>query len=143
MTEDLYKIVYCSKNYMLGEQSMRDEQVIQILKTSRKNNSLQNVTGALLYSSNFFAQVLEGPQKAIETIFERIQRDDRHGEVTVLDSSRSACRDFPEWSMARVHPPAEDLSNSIPLALDRAILAKSDAASEVLLLLRTLVIEAD
>ena len=143
MTADLHKILYCSKNCIFGKEPMRDEQVTQILKTSRKNNSSQNVTGALLYSNNFFAQVLEGPRKAIETIFERIQRDDRHGEVTVLDSSQLSRRDFPEWSMARVLPPSEDVSNSIPLALDRAMLTSGDSAGEVLLLLRTLVIQAD
>ena len=110
MTEDLHKILYCSKNCIEGAPLIRDEEVTQILKKSRVNNQALNVTGALLYSSNLFAQVLEGPRKAIETIFERIQRDDRHSDVVVLESSPSVQRDFPDWSMARVRTVELDLT---------------------------------
>lgn len=143
MTGELHKIVYCSRNLIQGEQPFRGTEVAQILKASRKNNQQLNVTGALLYSSTFFAQVLEGPRQSIEKIFERIQRDDRHGEVTVLESSASDQRDFPDWSMAHVQPPAQSDFASIAVALDKAMLAPANSGDEVLTLLRTLVIQAD
>jgi hypothetical protein len=58
------------------------------------------VTGALLYNRSCFAQVLEGPLHAIERTFERIQRDTRHTDVTVLDLAEITLREFPAWSMA-------------------------------------------
>ena len=143
MPGELHKIVYCSRNLIQGEQPFRATEVAQILKASRKNNQQLNVTGALLYSATFFAQVLEGPQQSIEKIFERIQQDDRHGEVTVLESSHSDRRDFPEWSMAHVQPPSPSDFATIAVALDRAMLAPGDSAGDVLTLLRTLVIQAD
>jgi hypothetical protein len=105
MNSDVYKILYCSKNLIEGETAKRDAEINQILETSRRNNKAQNVTGALLFDSGYFAQALEGTRLAIEQIFERIQRDPRHGDVTVLSSQTSGQRDFPEWSMAHVAPP--------------------------------------
>ena len=105
MNSDVYKILYCSKNLIEGEDAKRDAEITQILQTSRRKNKEQNVTGALLFDSGYFAQALEGPRLAIEQIFERIQRDPRHGDVTVLSSQTDGRRDFPEWSMARIAPP--------------------------------------
>src|ERR1700722_7525751 len=84
MRRDVYKILYCSKNLIEGEDAKRDAEITQILQTSRRKNKEQNGTGARLFGSGFFAQALEGPRLAIEQIFERIQRDPRHGDVTVL-----------------------------------------------------------
>ena len=42
------------------------------------------VTGALIFNSGVFAQVLEGRRQIIEGDFERIQRDRRHADVHVL-----------------------------------------------------------
>jgi len=81
------------------------------------------VTGALLFNSSYFAQALEGPKLAIEQIFEKIQRDPRHGEVTVLSSQTGGQRDFPEWSMAHVAPPDEAASASMAVVLDTAFVA--------------------
>jgi len=94
MSGDIYKILYCSKNLIEGEHAKQDAEISQILQAARRNNKEQNVTGALLFNSSYFAQALEGPKLAIEQIFEKIQRDPRHGEVTVL-SSQPAVREIP------------------------------------------------
>lgn len=46
--------------------------------------------------------MLEGDQTAIESTFERVQQDTRHGEVHLLDFSPAADRQFRNWSMAFV-----------------------------------------
>jgi hypothetical protein len=144
MNRDVYKILYCSKNLIEGENAKRDAEINQILQTSRRNNKEQNVTGALLFDSGYFAQALEGPRPAIERIFERIQRDPRHGDVTVLSSQTEGHRDFPEWSMAHVAPPGGAASaGTAAVALDTALLHPTAAAGEVLGLLRSLVIQED
>ena len=97
MSVDLYRIVYCSRNRVAEEiQGVdQDHELQQILNSARENNSARNVTGALLFNEEYFAQVLEGPQLAVEEIFERIQRDRRHGQVTVVDNGWAQHRDFP------------------------------------------------
>ena len=143
MNSDVYKILYCSKNLIEGENAKRDAEITQILQTSRRKNKEQNVTGALLFDSGYFAQALEGPRLAIEQIFERIQRDPRHGEVTVLGSQTHGRRDFPEWSMAHVAPPGGIASAMAAIALDTSLLRPTASAEEVLGLLRSLVIQED
>jgi blue light- and temperature-responsive anti-repressor len=143
MNSDVYKILYCSKNLIEGENGKRDAEIAQILQTARRKNKEQNVTGALLFNSGYFAQALEGPRLAIEQIFERIQRDPRHGDVTVLSSQTDGRRDFPEWSMAYVVPPGGVASGMAAVALDTALLRPTASAEEVLGLLRSLVIQED
>ena len=143
MNSDVYKILYCSKNLIEGENAKRDAEITQILQTSRRKNKEKNVTGALLFDSGYFAQALEGPRLAIEQTFERIQRDPRHGDVTVLSSQTHARRDFPEWSMAHVAPSGGLATAMAAVALDTSLLRPTASAEEVLGLLRSLVIQED
>lgn len=99
---DFYRLVYASKNLLEGTGPEAQAAVEEILETSRRNNARVGVTGALMFNRSAFAQVLEGPQKAVEETFERIQRDARHGDVTVLECRPVGERAFTEWSMAFV-----------------------------------------
>jgi len=54
--------------------------------------------------------VLEGPSAAVEVIFERIQRDERHGDATVLGFGPAAGRSFDRWSMAFVGTSIDDVA---------------------------------
>ncbi|TGD98330.1 BLUF domain-containing protein [Methylobacterium nonmethylotrophicum] len=99
---DLYRLVYASKNLLQGPDPEVTAAVRQILATSQANNRAAGVTGALMFNGGAFAQVLEGPRAGVEDTFERIQRDERHGDVTVLQCSPIEERGFPDWSMAFV-----------------------------------------
>ncbi len=137
----IQKVVYCSRNLIEGDAATRDAEIRQILETARKNNSQVNVTGALLFSTDHFAQVLEGPQQAVEAIFERIQHDSRHGDVTILESLTSEQRDFSEWSMAYVSPEECALTPEVDARLQDAMHKNSAAGQEVLDLLKSLVLQ--
>ena len=98
----MHRLVYYSANKIdRSDEQMRAE-IDQILAASRRNNGLVGLTGALMFSSGFFGQVLEGPQDAIEATFERIQQDPRHGDVSLLEFAEVANRAFGDWSMAFV-----------------------------------------
>ena len=99
MTQALYRLAYFSRNIIDSSLDMSAE-VQQILHVCRLNNQKVGVTGALLFNNSCFAQVLEGPLDAVERTFERIQRDMRHSDVTVLELEPASEREFPEWSMA-------------------------------------------
>lgn len=139
MNTSLYRIVYCSRNLIAGTDAQQDQVLAGILQTARTNNAQQNVTGALLYNSGHFAQVLEGSRDAIERIFERIQRDQRHDDVTVLEFTESAARDFPEWSMAHVQPVTDWATATTGNTLLRAMADPDASGHDVLELLRSLV----
>ncbi|MBP32296.1 BLUF domain-containing protein [Methylobacterium sp.] len=99
---DLYRLVYASKNLLQGSEPEVMAAVRQILDASQRNNAALGVTGALMFNAGAFAQVLEGPRRGVETTFERIQRDLRHDDVTVLQCGPAESRAFANWSMAFV-----------------------------------------
>ncbi len=102
MTDDLRRLVYYSRNRTAGAPEAVDGTIRGILETSRVNNARVGVTGALMFNAGCFAQVLEGPTSAVEATFERIQQDERHGDVALLAYDVVESRLFTDWSMAYV-----------------------------------------
>jgi hypothetical protein len=80
-------------------------QVQRILATSRSNNSASDITGALLFSGGFFAQVLEGSPEPVAALMTAISADPRHEGVTLLLDKPVDSRRFPDWSLAYVGMP--------------------------------------
>jgi blue light- and temperature-responsive anti-repressor len=97
-----YRLVYHSLNRLVRAPDAMRAEIDGILEKSRHNNDKVGVTGALMFNAGIFAQVLEGSQSAIEATFERIQRDPRHGEVTLLEFVPIEARTFSNWSMAYI-----------------------------------------
>ena len=102
MTSGLHRLVYYSRNRITGTSAAMAAEVDAILASAQRNNSLIGVTGALIFNAGIFAQVLEGARHDVEVTFERIQRDERHGDVQVLAFEEVQSRGFPSWSMAFV-----------------------------------------
>ena len=100
--DDLIRIVYLSHNAIRGGGEDVAREIAAILEASRRNNARCGVTGALIYNDGVFGQVLEGPAEAVEETFERIQLDDRHDGVTLLDIKPIDERRFTEWTMGFV-----------------------------------------
>lgn len=141
MNTNLFRIVYCSRNRLHGTVAEVSNELNKILSKARANNSKAQVTGALLYNAGNFAQVLEGRLDAVERIFEKIQRDPRHTEVTVIQIGSIAVREFPEWAMAFAGSSEEDRMPEASAAFQRAF-NNSENSSEVILgMLRNLVIQ--
>ena len=143
MSNSIFKVVYCSRNLISGDAAERDAEIQQILETARRNNHAAEITGALLFSAGHFAQVLEGPRESIEGVFERIQRDQRHSEVTVLEHLPAGRRDFGEWSMAYVAAESRPMPSDIDTKLKGAIEHTSAAGQQVLELLKSLMLPED
>ena len=101
MAEPTFRLVYYSRN-RLADSAMAAGAIEEILDASRVNNAQVGVTGALMFNAGCFAQVLEGPQSAVEATFERIQQDERHGEVSLLAFGPVSDRAFETWSMGFV-----------------------------------------
>lgn len=98
----LYRLVYVSRNDIDGNDDRIGDEIRHILQTARRNNVEKCVTGALMFNSGCFAQVLEGPHDAVQDIFERIQCDTRHSHVSILAFEEVPDREFEHWSMAYV-----------------------------------------
>lgn len=117
MTETLNRLVYYSRNRIDGPPEVLAGAIEAVLTASQRNNAKVGVTGALMFNAGCFAQVLEGPQDAVEDVFERIQRDERHGDVSLLAFESIEARAFAGWSMGFVGASVVDAARYGDVAL--------------------------
>jgi hypothetical protein len=108
MAQELVRLVYFSRNAMVGGRDELAEQIGRILAVGRANNLRAHVTGALLFNSGVFADVMEGPRKSVAATFKRIERDPRHKDVQILSVEPVETRLFPHWSIGFLGRSRED-----------------------------------
>lgn len=138
---DLYMLTYCSRNHVGGGEAAIAREVEQILAVSRRKNKENGITGALLWNAGSFAQMLEGPRTALESTFESIQCDPRHGDVMILHAGPLAQRSFPEWSMGFVDTKDTIQAPAAQAALEAVLAGKPGAGGQIVAMLKQLVIE--
>jgi hypothetical protein len=108
MSDTLYQLVYYSRNGTSADDASFAAEVDSILEASRRNNDAVGITGALLLNAGVFAQVLEGPLHAVEATFERIQQDERHGDVSLFALEPITSRSYTNWAMGFVGQSADN-----------------------------------
>jgi hypothetical protein len=77
---------------------------VEIVAVALSRNADLGVTGALVSTTDYFAQILEGPAAAIAELMDSIHHDSRHTDVTVLREAPIQRRRFADWSMAYAGP---------------------------------------
>lgn len=95
----IYQLIYSSSAASLFGQ----DDLGGILTASRRNNAAADVTGALLYGSGNFMQILEGPNDRVAEVYRRIETDPRHHNATVFLNDPVGERLFPDCPMAYYH----------------------------------------
>jgi len=83
-------------------------QIDSIIRVAGRNNRDRDITGGLLFTGRYFAQVLEGPTDTIASTMQAIVADTRHSDITTLSSGPVVARRFRHWSMGFVLAPAAD-----------------------------------
>jgi Sensors of blue-light using FAD len=79
----LIELIYHS----LSRQSVSEEAIRQILKTSKDFNSKNDISGYLLYYQNEFLQIIEGEKEIVYALFKKIKSDQRHSNVLLIKES--------------------------------------------------------
>jgi hypothetical protein len=143
MTPSLHRLVYYSRNHVSADETEFAANVDDILATSRRNNVRDDITGALLFNAGCFAQVLEGPLDKIEAAFERIQQDERHGEVSLLALDPITDRTFPNWAMGFVGASALDAERFVAIGSSSGFDLSRLNGDQIHTLLRDLAIEEE
>lgn len=91
--------------FYISRSRATSDDIEQILRRARERNAELGVTGALLFSGEHFAQLLEGDPVAVARIMSAIERDPRHEAATVLLLQQADKRLCPDWRMAFVEAP--------------------------------------
>lgn len=73
-----------------------------LLALARQRNTAMDVTGILLFDGVHFVQLLEGPDAAVDALFESIRQDSRHGNVVRLMRDQGAVRRFEGEAMGLI-----------------------------------------
>ena len=71
----------------------------EILTKSRSNNPAIGITGNLIYHSDLFLQLLEGPPLAVHKLYQTILADNRHADIVNLCDETFNRRLFASWAM--------------------------------------------
>ena len=74
-----------------------------IMHQSRRHNPELGITGILCHGGDVFMQVLEGGRAPVNRLYNRIVRDARHDDVTLLHFEEIAERGFAGWTMGQVN----------------------------------------
>jgi len=98
-TGGMKRLTYISKvNAVLTE-----EDILDIGRQSSFNNRKIDVTGVLISAGQYFFQILEGEQVVVDQLLEKIDRDPRHCDITVLTAEYDwEERLFSDWNMKTV-----------------------------------------
>lgn len=90
-----YCIVYLSSSSGF----LTDKDLARILTQSQHNNRARGITGILLYLNGCIIQVLEGKEADVKALYQVINRDPQHTQVTKLYSGSINHRSFADWAM--------------------------------------------
>lgn len=91
----LYEVLYVS--------TLAPEAPLSVVKDiavkSRLDNATRDITGQLVFDGMRFCQQLEGGQKQVLALLERIRQDTRHLNMQVLHHGKLAARRFKRFSL--------------------------------------------
>jgi hypothetical protein len=97
----LVRLMYASR----ALPGLDQEELNAILRQSRTWNPKFGITGVLCLcqTGSLFIQVLEGGRVQVNQLYNKIVRDPRHGDVTLLSFEEIAERRFAGWAMGQVN----------------------------------------
>ncbi len=83
-----------------------------VLPSIRRNREL-NVSGCLWVGPDCFVQLLEGPADAVDSLYERIEVDPRHSDVTLLVRQPIPQRRYKRFGMRLIDVSDHDDAESV------------------------------
>ena len=133
----LKEVIYCSK--LCSNYDLRD--VYKILHHSRKNNHEIGISGYLIYGSQYFLQVIEGPEASINGLYKKIKSDERHEDLKELKDGPIKNYSYENWSMGfanltdNLHPALKEMLDNFGLLGDFNPYVLDDKNSSKILML--------
>ena len=79
--------------------AVSDDDLAGLLIRARERNARLKITGALLFRNGHFIKVIEGPERAVRTVFASIVANPLHRNIHLVADEEIAERRFPAWKM--------------------------------------------
>jgi hypothetical protein len=99
----MHRFTYTSRRIDDTDASGYSPDFEQIGSVACRNNGRFQITGFLICTPNWYCQILEGEQQNLDTLMAVIARDQRHFNVTLLESTTCSTRLFAHWAMGWRH----------------------------------------
>ena len=91
----LFSLLYVSEMSQPDAQELR-----RICEQSRTNNLRDGITGLLVFDGHAFCQFVEGEERAVTALLDRLERDPRHRNMRRLQfGALAGPRRFPLWRL--------------------------------------------
>lgn len=119
----MHSLVYRSA----ANESFHITEIYGMLSKAKDYNAEHGITGCLLYHNSHFLQLLEGEEKEVLNLFQKISMDGRHHDIILIESEFSKQRVFNNWSMAFHDYGQNGLSANLKLGQIDGFLKHSDA----------------
>ncbi len=102
--KNLVQIIYISRSTFISSETSAgiEPNVARILHKSRSNNIKNGLVGVLYFGNGNFFQCLEGEEEAVDTLYQKLEADPRHTNVTLLSKKRITAQSFSNWAMKYV-----------------------------------------
>jgi len=124
----LYNLVYCSR----ATSDVDEAEVGRIIKSAKRWNPANGITGLLVFGGGIFFQWLEGPRDSVMGLMRILQADPRHESIVSLTETEEVReRMFPDWDMELVSH--DDVRDVLTDALGEATDPQNSAALTLLL----------
>lgn len=75
----------------------------QIVSFAILNNTKLDITGAMTFDGNDFAQILEGEKSVVLDLFEKIKADPRHDSIRLIKDQKITTRHYSQWAMKHLN----------------------------------------
>ena len=120
-------LVYISRSCVPPQDA--ETEVNRIVAIAETRNPAFGITGALLFTGEYFAQVIEGDRVSIDGLIKAITDDPRHDQIMIVARGPIAERRFPDWSMAYFGP-SQFVSRHVTRLLNDPPLAEQRRAAQ-------------
>jgi hypothetical protein len=106
----MQRLVYSSSRVDDTDANGFSTEFNDIGEVAERNNVKLGITGFLICTKTWYAQVLEGEAAVLESMVAKIEKDPRHFNLTIL--SRETCEEpmFPAWGLGWQH---QNIANRI------------------------------
>lgn len=122
----------------LARMDPRSSDLEAIRAAARKHNAADGITGMLVFNGTHFLQTIEGSERSIDGLLERLRKDPRHTGFEIRDQRKIDARSFPDWPMEMLRVNAsyfearDTIADRLPDTVPEAIKARLFRMTELI-----------
>ena len=124
----MIRLLYISE----ATEGITEDAINDVLKSAEKKNPPLDITGLLVYGGGVFAQILEGPERAVLEKYVSIVTDKRHQKCRIVYISTTKERIFKDVSMAALEALPLELEHIAELDSHRKETIAGDAFTDLM-----------